>query len=160
MVFFITHCGDSAGNQPATAAFLGERSRIAMLERVLADLVLGLHALFILFVVGGGGFVYRQPKLVWLHVPAAIWGAYVECSASLCPLTIVENHFRHLAGQAGYPGSFIEHYLMPVIYPPGLTADIQVVLGAAVVAVNVVFYTLLVRRWWGTGRMGGNPESG
>lgn len=109
-------------------------------------MVVGLHFLFVAFVVAGGFLAWRRPRLAWVHVPAAIWGALIEFLGWICPLTPLENHFRRLAGDAGYAGGFIEHYLIPVIYPAGLTPAIQVALGIAVLAVNGVAYGMLLRR--------------
>lgn len=114
--------------------------------RILADLVVILHLLFIVFVVAGGLLALRRPWLALLHLPAAGWGAYIEFTGRLCPLTPLENHFSRLAGEKGYAGGFIEHYLIPVIYPTGLTSDIQLLLGLFVVAVNLAVYALVVRR--------------
>ncbi|WP_259756527.1 DUF2784 domain-containing protein [Pseudomonas sp. GCEP-101] len=117
-----------------------------MLYRLAADAVVLLHLGFILFVLLGGLLALRWPRLAWLHVPAAAWGMAVEFLHLYCPLTPLENHFRALAGGQGYPGGFIEHYLIPLIYPAGLTKATQVVLGAVVVAVTVPPYLLLLRR--------------
>ena len=88
----------------------------------------------------------RWPRLVWLHLPAACWGAYVEFSGRICPLTPLENALRERAGEAGYRGGFVEHYLLPVIYPAGLTRDTQLVLGTLVVVLNLAFYGVWLRR--------------
>jgi hypothetical protein len=117
-----------------------------MSYRVLADGVLLLHLLFILFVVLGGLWVLRRPRLAWVHLPAALWGAGIEFFGWVCPLTPLENALRRVAGEAGYRGGFIEHYLLPVIYPGALTREIQIGLGLAVVAINAVMYGLLLRR--------------
>lgn len=114
--------------------------------RLAADAVLLLHAAFILFVVCGGLLVWRWPWMAWLHVPAALWGAYVELAGGSCPLTTWENAFLAKAGLAGYGGGFIEHYLLGAIYPAGLTRTLQLLLGGAVVAVNLAVYGLLLRR--------------
>ena len=85
--------------------------------------------------------------MVWVHVPAAIWGAWVELAGKICPLTVLENWLRQRAGQAGYAESFIEHYVFPVIYPAGLTRSIQLWLAVAVMGINVGLYTIwLLRR--------------
>lgn len=118
-----------------------------MWYRLLADAVLVLHALFVVFVVIGGFLAIRWRRLVWFHAPAALWGAAIEFRGWICPLTPLENALRRAGGQAGYPGGFLEHYLLPVIYPPGLTRGVQVVLGVVVVAANVVAYGLWWRRW-------------
>ena len=118
-----------------------------MLYRVLADLVVVLHALFVAFVVAGGLLVLRWPRLALLHLPAAVWGALIEFSGWICPLTPLEKSLRASAGQVGYEGGFIEHYLLPVLYPAGLTRGVQLVLGTLVIAVNLAVYaTLLWRR--------------
>ena len=117
-----------------------------MLYRLLADGVLVLHLLFILFVVLGGLLVLRFPGLVFFHIPAAIWGAFIELTGSACPLTSVENSLRLQAGGSGYSEGFIEHYLMPVIYPHGLTRDIQFVLAGLVIGINLAIYGWLIYR--------------
>jgi hypothetical protein len=114
--------------------------------RVAADGVLVLHFAFILFVIAGAGLVFRMPRIVWLHLPAACWGAWVEIAGRVCPLTTLENSLRVRAGLDGYSDSFVEHYLLPVIYPSGLTRAVQLALAAAVIVVNVVLYGLLLRR--------------
>jgi hypothetical protein len=116
-----------------------------MLYSVLADLAVLAHALFILFAVLGGLLVLRWPRVAWLHLPAAAWAAFVEFSGRICPLTPLENHYRELAGQRGYSGDFIEHYVLPVIYPGGLTRNLQFWLGGAVLAINLIAYALVVR---------------
>jgi hypothetical protein len=118
-----------------------------MAYRILADLVVGVHALFVVFVVAGGLLVLRWPWVAAVHLPAAVWGALIELRGWICPLTPLENSLRASAGQAGYAGGFIEHYLLPVLYPAGLTGGIQLVLGALVIAVNAVVYAMLLRRW-------------
>ena len=117
-----------------------------MSYRLLSDLVVLLHLAFILFVVSGGLAALRWPLLSLLHLPAAAWGAAVELNGWYCPLTPLENHFSRLAGDRGYDGGFIAHYLLPVIYPEGLTREIQTVLGLVVLAVNCIPYALLLRR--------------
>lgn len=117
-----------------------------MLYGLLADLVLFLHLAFVLFVVLGGLLVLRWPRIIWLHLPAAVWGAAVEFAGWLCPLTPLETWLRTKAGGEGYQGDFIEHYLMPILYPIGLTRVNQLVLGLVVVAVNAAVYGWLWRR--------------
>lgn len=118
-----------------------------MTPRILADLIIILHLLFIVFVVLGGFLVLRWPWLAILHLPAAGWGAYIEISGNFCPLTPLENHFLRAAGDRGYADGFIEHYLIPVIYPSGLTTDIQIILGIFVVVVNLVVYAACIRQY-------------
>lgn len=113
---------------------------------VLADLLVTLHLAFVAFVVAGGALVWRWPRLAWLHLPAAAWGVWIEWSGGICPLTPLENAWRARAGQAGYAGSFVEQYLVPVLYPAELTPVTQWVLGAAVLAVNAAVYALRWRR--------------
>jgi hypothetical protein len=117
----------------------------AVIASALADLVLVVHLAFIAFVVAGAGLLWRWPRLVWLHLPAALWGAGVEFSGTVCPLTPLENHLRALAGESGYAGGFVEHYLVALIYPQGLTRTWQWALGAGVLVLNVVLYALWLR---------------
>ena len=117
-----------------------------MLFRIAADLVLALHLAFIAFVVLGGLLMMRYRWMVFIHIPAAIWGAFVEISGRICPLTIWENHLRRSAGESGYADSFVEHYLMPIIYPTGLTRSLQFWIAVFVVTANVVIYGWLVYR--------------
>jgi hypothetical protein len=121
-----------------------------MAYRWLADLVLVVHLAFIVFVVLGGLLVIRRPKLAWLHLPAAIWGSWIEFSGRICPLTPLENHFRRLGGQAGYSGGFIEHYITAIIYPDGLTRAVQITFGVLVVLINVLAYRRVWKRRSGT----------
>ncbi len=117
-----------------------------MLFRILADVTVTLHLGFVLFVVFGALLVMRWPRLAWIHLPAAIWGAGIEFLAGICPLTPLEIRLRRLAGEAGYSGGFIEHYVLPVLYPGGLTRGVQVTLGALVVLVNLSLYGWIVLR--------------
>jgi len=117
-----------------------------MLSRLLADLVVLLHTCFVIFVVLGGLLALRWPRAAWLHLPAALWGAGIEFAAGICPLTPLENHLRRLGGEAGYTGGFVEHYVLPALYPDGLTREVQLVLGTFVVALNVVVYMVVWRR--------------
>jgi hypothetical protein len=117
-----------------------------MSYRLLADLLVALHLAFVVFVVLGGLLVLRWPRLAWAHLPAAAWGAWIEAAGWICPLTPLENDLRRAAGQSGYPGGFIEHYILPVLYPPGLTREAQLVLAAIVVAINVIAYAILLWR--------------
>jgi hypothetical protein len=117
-----------------------------VIYRLLADLSVLVHGAFVVFVVLGGLLVVWKPRLAWAHVPAAVWGAWVEFGGKICPLTPLENHLRHLAGERGYWGGFIEHYLIPLMYPEGLTRDNQLVLGVLVVVINVAVYGFVVAR--------------
>jgi len=118
-----------------------------MIYGVLADVAVVFHVAFVAFVVLGGLAVLRWPKAAWLHVPCAIWGAWVEVAGWICPLTPLEVSWRRRAGDLGYTGGFLEHYVLPLLYPAGLTRDVQVGLGVAVVVLNLVIYALVWRRW-------------
>ena len=117
-----------------------------MLYRLAADAVLLLHLAFVLFVVLGGFLVLRWRKLAWAHLPAVAWGALVESSGWICPLTPLENALSHAAGGAAYAGDFVEHYIVALLYPDSLTRDAQVALGIAIVLLNTVFYGAVLRR--------------
>ena len=123
-----------------------------MTWRLAADAVLVLHFAFIAFALLGGLLALRWRWMPLLHLPAAAWGAIVEISGRLCPLTGLENALRQRAGEAGYPASFVETHLLGIIYPEGLTRGVQVVLAGIVVAVNVAIYAFVVRRWRRRGR--------
>jgi hypothetical protein len=120
---------------------------------LLADSLVVLHFAFTAFVIFGGFLTWRWPQIAFLHLPALAWGCWVEVSHSICPLTPLENHFRHLGGEAGYRGGFLAHYLVRVLYPPGLTWHIQWELAAALMAINVIAYWELVRRFRSTARL-------
>jgi len=117
-----------------------------MTWRLAADAVLVLHCAFIAFALLGGLLSLRWRWMPLLHLPAAAWGAFVEFSGRLCPLTGWENALRQRAGEAGYPASFVEAHLLGIIYPDGLTREVQNVLAGIVVALNVAIYALVVRR--------------
>lgn len=117
-----------------------------MIYRLLADATVVLHFGFVLFVIGGGILVWRYPRLAWLHVPAALWGAFIEFAGWVCPLTPLENWLRKQGGEQAYAESFVEHYLIRVLYPQSLTREMQWVLGGLVVLVNVILYALILRR--------------
>jgi len=114
--------------------------------RLLADIVLMLHAGFVAFVMLGALLVLRWPRTAWIHVPVVLWGAGIEFLGGICPLTPLENHWRRLAGELGYPGGFVEHYLLAALYPDGLTHRAQLVLGALVLLVNAAIYAWVFRR--------------
>jgi hypothetical protein len=113
---------------------------------VLADLVLAAHFAFVVFVVLGGLLVLRWPKMAWVHVPAACWGVAIEFAGWICPLTPLESDLRARAGEYGYQGDFIARYLLPVLYPEGLTREAQFVLGSAALLFNIAVYVLVWRR--------------
>ena len=117
-----------------------------MIYRVLADFVLVFHLAYICFVVFGALLLLRWPKVAWLHIPAAGWGALIEFNGWICPLTPLEDDLRRRGGEEGYSGGFIEHYLLPLIYPGALTREIQLALGTLVVVLNVALYLFVLRR--------------
>ena len=113
---------------------------------LLADLVVAVHLAFILFVTFGAVLVLRWQKLVWLHLPALIWGALTEFMGWVCPLTPFENHLRRLGAGESYQGDFIAHYVLPVIYPVGLTQQTQWLLGAGLLLINALIYGYVWRK--------------
>lgn len=112
---------------------------------LLADLVVWIHLAFVLFVVVGGLLVMKWPRLVWIHLPAVIWGVGIELSGWICPLTPLENWLRHKAGEESYQFDFVAHYLLPILYPQGLTRASQIALGALVFVVNAAIYGWIFR---------------
>jgi len=114
--------------------------------RILADGVLLVHLGFVLFVVLGGLLVLRWRRVAWLHVPAAVWGALIEFADWICPLTPLENTLRQRAGEQAYAGGFIEHYVVSILYPDGLTVGIRIALGLVVIAINGAVYGWILRR--------------
>jgi hypothetical protein len=116
-------------------------------SRILADLLVLAHFGFVLFVVAGGALVLRWPRLALVHVPAAIWGAWIELSGGICPLTPWEKSLRERAGQEVYAGDFIGHYVLPVLYPVDLSRQVQIWLGLGVLVTNLALYTVVLRRW-------------
>ena len=114
--------------------------------QLLADSILVLHFLFIAFVLGGGLLALRWPRVLWLHVPAVAWAVVVEMMGWICPLTPLENQLRTLAGGGAYAGSFIERYCLPLIYPAGLTVQMQWLIAGVVLVVNGVIYAGLLRK--------------
>ena len=111
-----------------------------MIYRILADITMSVHFAFILFVLFGGLCAFWWPRIIWVHVPAAIWGAAVMLFGWTCPLTPLERYLRIQSGAEGYDSSFIEHYIVPILYPSGLTREIQIALGiGAVVIVGATY---------------------
>jgi hypothetical protein len=119
-----------------------------MIYTIFADLVLILHALFILFVVFGALLIFQWKRLIWVHFPCVVWGALLELRGWICPLTYLEVDLRRAAGTEGYSGGFVEHYLTPLVYPSGLTLDIQVIMGMAVILINLVIYSFIGWYWY------------
>ena len=117
-----------------------------MYYTIAADLLLVIHLGFVCFVVAGGLLVLKWRWLMLLHLPAVVWGALIEFKGWLCPLTPWEQQLRQAAGQTGYQGSFVEHYLLPVLYPAGLDRDMQLIFGSMVIAINAVVYGWLILR--------------
>lgn len=117
-----------------------------MIYRILADSVLVLHFAFIVFVMLGGLVVLRWRRAIWLHLPAVAWGIWIMASGNVCPLTPWENQLRRAAGQAGYEGGFIEHYIVAAIYPEGLTRSMQFGFAGLVILLNVVAYALILQK--------------
>ena len=111
-----------------------------MLYRTLADAVLILHLLFVAFALAGGLLALRWRWIPFVHLPALAWGATVEFTGWICPLTPLENLLRRAGGEAGYAGGFIEHYLLPLLYPAALTRDTQLLLGTGLLAFNAAVY--------------------
>jgi hypothetical protein len=118
----------------------------AMRYVLAADAVMAVHFLFIAFALLGSFLVLWKRWIVWLHLPALAWGAYIELSGNICPLTPLENHFRELAGQGEYYGGFVTHYLGPIIYPAGFTRGGQHLALAILIAMNLIGYGLALAR--------------
>lgn len=129
-----------------------------MLSRLAADLLVLIHLGFIIFVIGGGLLVVKWRWACFFHLPAALWGALIEFQGWLCPLTPLELRLRRAAGEQGYAGGFIEHYLLPLIYPDTLTRDIQWVLGFFVITVNLAVYGWVLARM--VSRKKAGPDKG
>jgi len=133
-----------------------------MNPRLLADAVVAFHFAFIVFVVAGGLLVLWRRGWALLHLPAVAWGAWTEFTGTICPLTPWEQALRRQAGEAGYAGGFVEHYLVPLIYPAALTPGLQIALGAFVLLLNAALYAGVWRRWrreWPGSRGGGGPPA-
>jgi Protein of Unknown function (DUF2784) len=117
-----------------------------MIYRALADIVVALHLAFVLFVALGGFLALKWRSAAWFHIPAALWGALIEFAGWECPLTPLENWLRRLGGEAGYQTSFIERYLLPVIYPGSVTRSLHIALGFLVLVINLAIYWMIWRR--------------
>jgi len=114
--------------------------------RLAADVLVAVHAAFVVYVTLGGLLVLRWPRTAWAHVPAVIWGITIEFGGWVCPLTPIENHLRQRGGSAGYEGDFIEHYVLPLLYPVSLTRSSQMLLGSLALIVNAAVYWRLLNR--------------
>ena len=130
----------------ACAVATVESRRAPVSYRLLADAVLVVHLVFVVFVVAGGLPALRWPRLAWVHLPAAAWGVSIELAGWICPLTPLENHFRRLGGEAGYAGGFVETYVLAALYPQGLTRGVQVAFGVGVLLLNATVYAVAWRR--------------
>ena len=129
-----------------------------MLYTTLANLIVMAHLGFVVFVVAGGVAVLRWPRLAWVHLPAVAWGALIEYAGWICPLTPLENALREAGGQAAYAGGFVDHYVIPVLYPEALTRSDQVALGSVVLLLNGIVYWRLARQRGGADRAGVQRE--
>ncbi|MDV6250478.1 DUF2784 domain-containing protein [Vibrio sp. EA2] len=118
-----------------------------MIYRMLADLVVILHLFFIIFALLGGLLVRWRVYMLFVHIPAAVWVAMISFKGWICPLTPLENQLRYEAGSEGYQGGFVEHYIIPVIYPAELSLDVQILLGVVAVGINIIIYGL-VYHWY------------
>jgi len=114
--------------------------------RILATAVVVVHMAFVAFVVAGGVLALRWPRLAWVHLPAAVWGALIALGGFVCPLTPLENWLRVRGGGTAYETGFLEHYLLPILYPGAMTRSLQIATGAFVIAVNLLVYWRIVRR--------------
>jgi len=132
--------GQAGASQTAATGVSG------VFYRLLADLTVALHFIFMLFVAFGALFVFWRKWALWLHLPTAFWGVFIEISGRVCPLTPLENRLRESAGLQGYRGGFIEHYLLPIVYPAGLTRNIQFLLAAGVLLLNLLIYGIWLCR--------------
>jgi uncharacterized protein DUF2784 len=113
--------------------------------RIAADIVVALHAAFALFVALGALLAFRWRRVIWAHLPAIVWGIFIELSGWVCPLTPLENTLRLRAGESAYSGDFIQHYVVPVLYPANLTRETQLAIGIAALAFNALMYWRLFR---------------
>jgi hypothetical protein len=121
-----------------------------MVFRALADATVAIHLAFVGFVLLGGLLALRRPRVAWLHLPAVSWAAWVEFTGSVCPLTPLENWLREQAGGAAYGSGFVEHYLVPILYPASLSRELQWGLGSMVLLLNALVYTAVI--WRARGR--------
>jgi len=113
------------------------------MHELAADIILIIHFLFILFVIFGALLLFVEKKIVFIHIPAIIWGSYIELTHSICPLTYLENWFLHKANLTTYSEGFIQNYLVPIVYPMNLTKDLQIFLGISLIVINIVIYAFI-----------------
>lgn len=112
--------------------------------KLMADALVIFHLSFVVFVLLGALLVLKWRRLVWVHIPAVIWGIYIETSHNMCPLTRWENHWRELGGEAGYSGGFVDHYLMPILYPHEITDEAQLLIAGIIILINGVCYGMMI----------------
>ncbi len=120
-----------------------------MIFSLLADVVLVVHLTFIVFVLAGGLLALRWKRAIWFHLPAAVWGVLIEVAGWICPLTPLENRLRAKAGELGFQGTFVERYLLPLVYPEGLTRNVQLALAGVVLVANAFVYAVVIWRRMG-----------
>jgi hypothetical protein len=113
---------------------------------IAADLIIIIHFTFVLFVVFGALLIFVSIKIIFIHIPAVIWGSYIELTNSICPLTYLENWFLHKANLTTYSEGFIQNYLVPIVYPMNLTKDLQIYLGIALIVLNIIVYVLIINK--------------
>ena len=113
---------------------------------IAADLILIIHFTFVLFVVFGALLIFVSIKIIFIHIPAVIWGSYIELTNSICPLTYLENWFLHKANLTTYSEGFIQNYLVPIVYPMNLTKDLQIYLGITLIILNIIVYVLIINK--------------
>ena len=111
---------------------------------ILANITLVIHITFVLFVIFGSLLFFVTPKVIYLHLPSLVWGSYVEFSGSICPLTYLENWFLYQGNLTTYSNSFIQNYILPIIYPKNLSSELQIYLGTALIIINIIFYLLII----------------
>lgn len=114
-----------------------------MLSRLLADIILFFHFAFVVFAIFGGLIVLYKRRVAWLHVPVVLWSSVINLASWVCPLTPLENMFRSAAGQAGYEGGFVEHYIAPLVYPGGMPRELEIVAGVSILVWNGFMYTYI-----------------
>ena len=120
-----------------------------MVYQIFANLVVVIHLVFVIFAVLGAVLIIWRRWIVWMHIPALLWAVWIEFAGGICPLTPLENWFRIKTGQGGYEGDFVATYLLPVLYPAGLTRDVQLILALVVVVINVALYgSIVYKRGW------------
>ena len=113
---------------------------------IAADLILIIHFTFVLFVVFGALLIFVSIKIIFIHIPAVIWGSYIELTNSICPLTYLENWFLHKANLTTYSEGFIQNYLVPIVYPMNLTKDLQIYLGIVLIVINIIIYVFIFNK--------------